>query len=223
MLAADPVPSLVFSSTSAIYGIPETVPITESTPQTPINPYGGSKLTIERMIADYAAAHGLRYALLRYFNACGADPDGETGESHEPETHLIPLALDAAAGKGSLTVFGDDYPTPDGTCIRDYINVTDLTDAHVGALQSLLDGGGSMVLNLGTGRGISNREVLDAIARVTGREVPHNVGERRPGDPAELVADPSLAEQRLGWKARNSDIDTIVETAWRWHQRNEHG
>lgn len=217
------VPALVFSSTAAVYGTPEAVPIPESTPLAPINPYGRSKLTSERMIADYSAAHGLGYALLRYFNACGADPEGETGESHEPETHLIPLALDAAAGKGSLTVFGEDYPTPDGTCIRDYINVTDLADAHVRALKSLLDGGNSIALNLGTGRGISNREVLDAIARVTGREVPHNVGERRSGDPAELVADPSLAEKTLGWKAQSSDIDTIVETAWRWHQRNEHG
>lgn len=211
---------LVFSSTAAVYGTPEVVPIPESAPLMPINPYGRSKLTSERMIDDFAAAHGIRYAVLRYFNACGADADGETGECHEPETHLIPLALDAASGKGELTVFGEDYPTRDGTCVRDYINVTDLAEAHVAALQSLLDGGNSMALNLGTGHGISNREVLDAIARVTGNPVPHTVGERRPGDPAELVADPSLAEKTLGWKARNSDIDTIVETAWRWHRRN---
>ena len=215
------VPALVFSSTAAVYGTPESVPIAEDAPLAPINPYGRSKLTSEQMIADYAAAHGMRYALLRYFNACGADPDGETGESHDPETHLIPLALDAAAGKGRLTVFGDDYPTADGTCIRDYIHVTDLAEAHVAALKSLLDGGESMALNLGTGRGISNREVLDAIARVTGRTVPHDLGERRDGDPAELVADPSQAEKILGWKARSSDIDTIVETAWRWHQRED--
>lgn len=211
---------LVFSSTAAVYGTPEVVPIPEASPLAPINPYGRSKLTSERMIDDFAGAHGIRYAVLRYFNACGADPEGETGECHEPETHLIPLALDAASGKGKLTVFGEDYPTRDGTCIRDYINVTDLAEAHVAALQSLLDGGNSMALNLGTGHGISNREVLDAIARVTGNPVPHTVGERRPGDPAELVADPSLAEKTLGWKARNSDIDTIVETAWRWHRRN---
>ena len=211
---------LVFSSTAAVYGTPDAVPIPEDAPLAPINPYGRSKLTSERMIDDYASAHGIRYALLRYFNACGADPDGETGECHEPETHLIPLALDAASGKGELTVFGEDYPTPDGTCVRDYINVTDLAEAHVAALRSLLDGGASMALNLGTGHGISNREVLDAIARVTGNAVPHKVGERRPGDPAELVADPSLAENTIGWKARSSDIDTIVETAWRWHRRN---
>lgn len=211
---------LVFSSTAAVYGTPEVVPIPESAPLMPINPYGRSKLTSERMIDDFATAHGIRYAVLRYFNACGADADGETGECHEPETHLIPLALDAAGGKGELTVFGEDYPTRDGTCVRDYINVTDLAEAHVAALQSLLDGGNSMALNLGTGHGISNREVLDAIARVTGNPVPHTVGERRPGDPAELVADPSLAEKTLGWRAQNSDIDTIVETAWRWHRRN---
>lgn len=211
---------LVFSSTAAVYGTPEVVPIPESAPLMPINPYGRSKLTSERMIDDFATAHGIRYAVLRYFNACGADADGETGECHEPETHLIPLALDAAGGKGELTVFGEDYPTRDGTCVRDYINVTDLAEAHVAALQSLLDGGNSMALNLGTGYGISNREVLDAIARVTGNPVPHTVGERRPGDPAELVADPSLAEKTLGWRAQNSDIDTIVETAWRWHRRN---
>lgn len=211
---------LVFSSTAAVYGTPDAVPIPEDASLAPINPYGRSKLTSERMIDDYASAHGIRYALLRYFNACGADPEGETGECHEPETHLIPLALDAASGKGELTVFGEDYPTRDGTCVRDYINVTDLAEAHVAALQSLLDGGESMALNLGTGHGISNREVLDAIARVTGNPVPHTVGERRPGDPPELVADPSLAEKTLGWKARNSDVDTIVETAWRWHRRN---
>ena len=211
---------LVFSSTAAVYGTPRAVPIPEDAPLVPINPYGRSKLTSERMIDDFAAAHGIRYAVLRYFNACGADPDGETGECHEPETHLIPLALDAASGKGELTVFGEDYPTPDGTCVRDYINVTDLAEAHVVALKHLLDGGPSIALNLGTGRGISNREVLEAIARVTGREVAHTIGERRPGDPAELVADPSLAESTLGWKARSSDIDSIVETAWRWHRRN---
>ena len=217
------VPALVFSSTAAVYGTPEAVPIPEDAPLAPINPYGRSKLASERMIADYADAHGLRFALLRYFNACGADPDGETGESHEPETHLIPLALDAGAGQGQLTLFGEDYPTPDGTCIRDYIHVADLADAHVAALKALLEGGESMALNLGTGRGISNHEVLEAIARVTGREVPHSVGQRRDGDPAELVADPSLAKERLSWSARRSDIDTIVETAWRWHQRDVRG
>ena len=161
--------------------------------------------------------------MLRYFNACGADPDGEIGECHDPETHLIPLALDAADGGSELTLFGDDYPTPDGTCIRDYIHVTDLAEAHVAALGALLEGGGTSALNLGTGLGVSNREVLDAIGRVTGRPVPHRIGPRRPGDPPVLVADPSLAKHELGWTARLSDLDTIVETAWRWHQRNEHG
>jgi len=215
--------TMVFSSSCATYGVPADLPIREDCPQQPINPYGQTKLVNEKMIAEFGAAHGLRCVSLRYFNACGADPDGGIGEDHDPETHLIPLALDAAAGKGELTLFGDDYPTPDGTCIRDYIHVTDLAEAHVMALSALRDGSESMALNLGTGVGISNREIIDGIERVTGRAVPHRVGPRRPGDPPVLVADPSLASEKLGWKAKVSDLDTIVETAWRWHQRNSHG
>jgi UDP-arabinose 4-epimerase len=214
---------MVFSSSCATYGIPEEMPIRESAAQRPINPYGTSKLMSEQMIADFGSAHGLRSALLRYFNASGADPEGETGEDHDPETHLIPLALDAAAGKGQLTVFGEDYPTPDGTCVRDYIHVTDLAEAHVAALDYLVGGGSPTALNLGTGKGVSIREVIAAVEQVTGRPVPHSVGERRPGDPPVLVADPARARETLGWTPRVSDIDSIVSTAWRWHQRGVNG
>ena len=224
-MVAHGVDRLVFSSTAATYGLPQRVPITEDEPNLPINPYGRSKLMVERMLFDFAAAHGLKSAIMRYFNAAGASPDGEIGEAHDPETHLIPLALDAAAGKGpALTVFGEDYPTPDGTCIRDYIHVGDLADAHVLALDWLGDGdgdadaGAARVFNLGVGFGVSVREILDAIARVTGRAVPHIIGQRRPGDPPVLIADPSRARRELGWKPRSSDIDTIVATAWRWQQ-----
>lgn len=211
---------LVFSSTCATYGEPQAVPITEDEPQTPINPYGMSKLMVEQMLADFARAHGLRSTPLRYFNAAGASPDGEIGEAHDPETHLIPLALAAAAGQGpELTVFGDDYPTPDGTCIRDYIHVSDLADAHVRALHYLEEGGPSRAFNLGTGAGVSVREILDSVERVTGRAVPCRTGPRRPGDPPVLVADASRAKRDLGWQPRLSDIDTIIATAWKWHQR----
>jgi UDP-arabinose 4-epimerase len=215
--------TLVFSSSCATYGVPSELPIREDCPQQPINPYGQTKLVNERMIADFGRAHGLRAISLRYFNACGADPDGEIGEDHDPETHLVPLALDAAAGKGELTLFGDDYPTPDGTCVRDYIHVTDLAEAHVAALKVLRDGAESTAVNLGTGIGISNREIIDGIERVTGRKVPYRVGPRRAGDPPVLVADPSRAREKLGWTASVSDLDTIIETAWRWHQRDRHG
>ena len=214
------IPALIFSSSCATYGIPEVVPIRESEKQSPINPYGQSKLMSERIIADFGAAHGIRSGSLRYFNAAGADADGDIGECHDPETHLIPLALDAAAGKGELTLYGDDYPTPDGTCIRDYIHVTDLAEAHVAALGRLLGGAESMALNLGTGEGASVREILDTVERVTGRPVPHQIGPRRPGDPPTLVADPSRARETLGWRARTSDLETIVKTAWNWHQRS---
>ncbi len=217
------VDKLVFSSSCATYGVPSELPIREDMPQEPINPYGQTKLVSERMIGDFGRAYGLRAVMLRYFNACGADPDGEIGECHDPETHLIPLALDAASGNGALTLFGDDYPTPDGTCIRDYVHVTDLAEAHVAALGALLDGGETSALNLGTGTGVSNREVLEAIGRVTGRPVSHRIGPRRPGDPPVLVADPALAKEKLGWTARLSDLDTIVETAWQWHQRDLNG
>ncbi|MES2001549.1 MAG: UDP-glucose 4-epimerase GalE [Pseudomonadota bacterium] len=210
---------LIFSSSCATYGVPDRVSMNEDTPQTPINPYGQSKLMGERMIGDFGRAHGLNATMLRYFNAAGADADGDIGECHEPETHLIPLALDAAAGRGELVVNGDDYPTPDGTCLRDYIHVTDLADAHVMALERLLEGGEPSALNLGTGQGVSIRQVISAIEHVTGKSVPHRIGPRREGDPPALVADPSRAREILGWKARTSDIGSIVETAWRWHQR----
>jgi UDP-arabinose 4-epimerase len=219
-MVAHGVDKMVFSSTCATYGEPQSVPITEDEPQQPINPYGKSKWMVEQILADFEAAHDLRSTMLRYFNAAGASPDGEIGETHEPETHLIPLALDAAAGKGpKLTVFGTDYPTPDGTCIRDYIPVSDLADAHVLALKYLEDGGATRAFNLGTGSGASVREILDAVERVTGRRVPHSIGPRRPGDPPVLVADPSRACAELGWQPQMSDLDWIVETAWTWHRR----
>lgn len=212
---------LVFSSTAAVYGTPLTVPIAEDAAKQPINPYGQSKLAAEQMIADFSAAHGIAAAVLRYFNAAGADRDGQIGECHDPETHLIPLAMRAATGEGPpLTVFGDDYPTPDGTCVRDYIHVTDLADAHVRALDRLSDRTGVEAYNLGTGRGESIRAVLEAVEGVAGRPVPHSIGARRPGDPAELVSDPAKALEQLGWTPRSSELETIVGTAWAWHCRN---
>jgi UDP-arabinose 4-epimerase len=211
---------LVFSSTAATYGTPERVPIPEDAAKAPINPYGHSKAVAEQMISDFAAAHGLRAAALRYFNAAGADADGEIGECHDPETHLIPLAMQAVTGNTPpLTIFGDDYATPDGTCIRDYVHVSDLADAHVLALQRLGQRDGVDAFNLGTGRGASIREVLSAVERVAGRAVPHSVGARRPGDPAVLVSDPAKARSELGWVPASSDLDTIVSTAWAWHAR----
>lgn len=208
------VDKVVFSSSCATYGIPDSLPITESAPQRPINPYGRTKLIVEQVLADYANAYGSRYAALRYFNAAGADPDGELGERHDPETHLIPLAILAAAGRReALEVFGDDYDTPDGTCIRDYVHVTDLARAHVLALRHLLDGGDSLAVNLGSGNGTSIREVIAAVERVTGRKVPHTIRPRRPGDPPALYADPQLAREKLGFATELSDIDTIVQTA----------
>lgn len=205
---------LVFSSSCATYGIPDQLPIRESVRQLPINPYGWTKLMGERIILDHAAAFGFRHALLRYFNAAGADPEGELSERHDPETRLIPLALMSAAGtRPALKVYGTDYATPDGTCIRDYIHVADLGDAHVKALGHLLDAGASLAVNLGTGQGRSIREVCAAIARVTGRIVPVEDALRREGDPPELVADPSEARCLLGFTARRSDLDTIVRDA----------
>lgn len=212
---------LVFSSTAATYGTPDQVPIPTGASTVPINPYGRSKLAAEWMIEDFATAHGLRSARLRYFNAAGADPDGEIGESHDPETHLIPLALDATTGNGPpLTLFGDDYPTPDGTCIRDYIHVTDLAEAHVLALEHLDRSDGAHIFNLGTGQGASVRDVLQAIERVTGRAVPHSIGPRRAGDPAVLVSDPGRTRDELGWNPALSDLETIVSTACAWHQKS---
>jgi UDP-glucose 4-epimerase len=209
--------AFVLSSTAAVYGHPPSQPIPESAPVAPINPYGATKAAVERVLAAVEVAHGMRFAALRYFNASGADPAGGIGECHEPETHLIPLALEAAAGlRPKLQLFGADYPTPDGTCIRDYVHVTDLADAHVRAVEGLLADGPGGIYNLGTGRGLSIREVLASVERVVGLRVPVVEAARRPGDPPELVADASRFRRDLGWEPRLSDLDTIVETAWRW-------
>ena len=212
--------TIVFSSSAATYGTPERVPMPEDHPQRPINPYGETKLAVERALRWYQEAYGLRWAALRYFNAAGADPDGEIGEAHDPEFHLIPLVLEAGLGKRPpVKVFGTDYPTPDGTAIRDYVHVTDLADAHVLALKHLLDGAPSIAANLGTGRGYSVREVLDAAGTALERPVPFENAPRRAGDPPELVADPSLAMETLGWWPKLSDLPTILETAVGWHRR----
>jgi UDP-arabinose 4-epimerase len=209
---------LVFSSTCATYGVPQNVPIDEDHPQHPVNPYGESKLFVERMLGWFGAAHGLRHAALRYFNAAGADADGDTGEDHDPETHLIPLAIDAALGtRPPVAIFGTDYPTPDGTAVRDYIHVTDLAAAHVEALRRLQAGAANMRLNLGTGRGHSVRDVIRAIEEVGGRPIPVTEASRRPGDPAMLVAASGRAATSLGWTPRHSDLRNIIATAWRWH------
>jgi UDP-glucose-4-epimerase GalE len=209
---------IIFSSTCAVYGVPAKVPIAEDIPREPVNPYGVSKLFFEQALEAYDRAYGFRYASLRYFNAAGADESGEIGELHDPETHLIPLALSAAAGQGpELQVFGSDYPTPDGTCVRDYIHVSDLADAHVKALDHLSAGKPSFAANVGTGHGHSVQEVITTIKEVTGNPVPHKIGPRRPGDPPALVADPRKAQELLQWKASRSLRD-IVATAWSWMQ-----
>ncbi|MBI2823483.1 MAG: UDP-glucose 4-epimerase GalE [Planctomycetia bacterium] len=214
---------MVFSSTTATYGVPERMPITEDTPQRPINPYGFSKMVVEQALADYAKAYGFAYAALRYFNAAGASPEGDLGEDHTPESHLIPIVLQVALGqRDAITIFGDDFPTPDGTCVRDYIHVDDLGTAHVAALARLKPGEG-LKLNLGTGRGTSVREVIDACRRVTGRKIPEKIGPRRPGDPPELVADSSRARKLLDWQPRYPELDQIVATAWRWHSAHPKG
>jgi len=215
---------MVFSSTCATYGEPERVPMVETLPQQPINPYGWSKLFVERVLRDYAAANrDFGFVALRYFNVAGSAADGSLGEDHRPETHLIPLVLQAAAGRrDKLTVFGTDYPTPDGTCIRDYIHVEDLCAAHIVAMQALQDGD-ARFYNLGIGRGYSVNEVIRSAGRVTGRKVPVQYGPRRPGDPAQLFADPSKIRQELGWSARYTEIDEIVATAWRWIEKHPQG
>jgi UDP-glucose 4-epimerase len=214
---------IVFSSTCATYGVPDVVPITEAEKQAPINPYGFTKLAIEHALADYARAYGLGYAALRYFNAAGAAEDGSIGEDHDPESHLIPLVLDVALGKrDEATVFGDDYPTPDGTCIRDYIHVDDLATAHLAALERLKPGS-ELKLNLGTGAGASVMQVIEACRRATGHPIPAKIVGRRAGDPPALVADASLARKTLGWTPRHVGIEPIVESAWRWHQSHPNG
>lgn len=209
---------VVFSSTCATYGVPMQVPIPEDHPQFPINPYGETKLTVERMLADFDRAYGTRSVSLRYFNAAGADPDVEVGEAHDPETHLIPLVLDAAIGRRPhITVYGSDYETPDGTCIRDYIHVSDLAQAHCLALEYLAGGARSAAFNLGCGTGYSVKEVIDAAVKMTERIIPQKTGPRRPGDPPRLVGSSDKAKAVLGWAPKRSDIETIISDAWRWH------
>ncbi len=219
LLCESGAPPLVFSSTCATYGVPQQVPIPEDHPQAPINPYGATKLMIERMLQDLAPARGLRSVALRYFNAAGADPEAEIGELHDPEPHLIPNVLAAALGRlAEVTIHGEDYDTPDGTCIRDYIHVMDLADAHIKALEYLLAGGAPLALNLGSGEGASVREVIAAAEQVTGRNIPVAVGARRPGDPDRLVAAPARAGEVLGWRTERSDLPTLIADAWRWHE-----
>lgn len=212
----------VFSSTCATYGQPDVMPITEDMPQRPINPYGASKLMVERILEDYETAYGLHSVCLRYFNAAGDDPDTEIGEMHDPETHIIPLVLDAAIGKRqNIHVFGTDYDTPDGSCVRDYIHVLDLADAHIRALDYMKKEKNSNRFNLGTSNGISVLEMIEAAKKVTGREIEVVYDERRAGDPAELVGSNVKAKEILGWEPRYSDIETILEHAWAWHQKME--
>jgi UDP-glucose-4-epimerase GalE len=212
--------TIVFSSSCATYGIPDSLPIREEQLQHPVNPYGESKLFVERAIHWYGERYGLQWTALRYFNVAGADPEGELGEEHSPETHLIPLVIEAALGRREhIEILGTDYPTPDGSAVRDYIHVADLATAHVAALQHLLEGGDSTALNLATGHGYSVREVVRAVEQVSGREVPVRCAQRREGDPPRLVADPHRAEQILGWCAEHSGLQEIVETAWRWYTR----
>ena len=215
---------LVFSSTCATYGTPLCLPIDEDHPQAPISPYGESKLFVERVLRSYARAYDLRWVALRYFNAAGADPEGEIGEVHDPETHLIPLAIDAAVGRNSdLSIYGHDYETPDGTAIRDFIHVADLASGHVQALKYLLAGGPSLAVNLGTGSGHSVDEVVTMIEATSRLRVPVCYAERRDGDPPALVADSRRAQSMLGWRPRYPDLRTIVETAWQWHTKDERG
>lgn len=211
---------IIYSSTAAIFGEPQYTPIDEGHPQQPINPYGRTKLMGEQLLADYRKAYDMKSVCLRYFNAAGADPQGQLGERHDPETHLIPLVLQAAVGKRQyVSVFGRDYDTPDGTCIRDYIHIQDLCSAHWLAVQSLMDGADSQAYNLGNGNGFSVQEVIDTAERVTGRKIPVVDACRRDGDPARLVADSRLAREKLGWQPRYADLATIIEHAWRWETR----
>ena len=221
VMKATGVQHIVFSSSAATYGNPEKVPIPEEHPTRPVNPYGESKLCMERAIRWYGVAYGLRGVALRYFNAAGADLSGELGEEHDPETHLIPLVIKAALGqRPDVEIYGTDYPTRDGTAIRDYIHIVDLAEAHVRALEYLVTGGESTELNLGTGQGHSVREVVQGVGKLCGGRVPAKDAPRRAGDPAVLVADPTKAKQLLGWYPKYSDLDTIIQTAWKWHSSN---
>ncbi len=220
-MRAHGVARFIFSSTAATFGEPQYSPIDERHPQQPINPYGRTKLMVEQVLADYEKAYGLSSVCLRYFNAAGADPEGQLGERHEPETHLIPLVLQAASGRRPhIGVFGRDYDTPDGTCVRDYIHIQDLCSAHWLALQSLVDGASSQAYNLGNGQGFSVQEVIDTAQQVTGRPIAVVNGPRRAGDPARLIADSRLVREKLGWQPRYAKLSTIVEHAWRWEMRH---
>jgi len=222
MVAAD-VKNFVFSSTCASYGVPQTIPIPEDHPQNPINPYGATKLMVERILQDYGPAYGLNSIIFRYFNAAGADPGGQLGEDHNPETHLIPLTLQAALGlRDHIAIFGTDYPTEDGTCVRDYIHVCDLADAHILGVEQLLNGGKSDIFNLGNGKGFSVKEVIESARRVTGKEIKAVEQERRAGDPPALIGSAEKARTKLGWNPQYADIDTIMTHAWHWHQKRHH-
>jgi len=210
----------IFSSTAAVYGEPESVPISETHPCAPTNPYGAGKLAVERLISDCDAAYGLKYMSLRYFNAAGADASAAIGERHKRETHLIPLVLQTALGRRQqIDIFGTDYDTPDGTCLRDYVHVTDLATAHLLALSALLDGSGSQIFNLGNSKGYSVREVIDLSRKITGHSIPVKETARRAGDPAVLVADSEKIRRELGWRPQYEDLENIIESAWRWHQK----
>ena len=212
----------IFSSTAAVYGEPERTPITEQHPCAPTNPYGNTKLTVERLLHDVSHASGLSYSILRYFNAAGADAEAAIGERHQPETHLIPLVLQVATGeRESINIFGDDYPTPDGTCLRDYIHVSDLTQAHLLALEALLSGGGNSTYNLGNSTGYSVKQIIDSARQITAHPIPAITAERREGDPAILIADSSRIRAELGWQPRYENIGDIIRSAWVWHQREE--
>ncbi len=223
MVEAD-VKKFVFSSTAAVFGNPEYSPIDEAHPKHPINPYGHSKLMVEQILQDFDRAYGLKSVCLRYFNAAGADPEGLLGERHEPETHLIPLVLQAASGRrDAISVFGQDYETHDGTCVRDYIHIVDLAEAHLKAVDYLNAGNPSRAFNLGNGNGFSVKEIIQAAEEVTGKKIPVKFSERREGDPATLVADASAAKEILGWKPQCSDVKTIIEHAWAWEQKHPWG
>jgi UDP-glucose 4-epimerase len=216
--------AMIFSSSAAVYGEPSHTPITEDMPQRPTNPYGRTKLTFEGLLESYREAYGMVYTALRYFNAAGAHPSGEIGEDHTPESHIIPVVLGVAMGQtASVTIHGQDYPTPDGSCVRDYIHVDDLADAHLRALERLMSGGSSGAYNLGNGTGFSVQQVLDVCRAVTGHAIPAMIGPRRPGDPATLVASAARAHADLGWLPQHQDLADIVETAWRWHQGHPTG
>ncbi len=212
---------VVFSSSCAVYGIQTEMPLNEDASKEPVSVYAETKLFLEKVLKAYDSAYGLKYAALRYFNASGADVEGEIGENHTPESHLIPLAIYSARGGAPLKIFGDDYPTPDGTAVRDYIHVTDLADGHLRALRYLIDGGSSVALNLGTGTGYSVRQVIDTVERISGKKVPAEMGPRREGDAPELVCDPRRVRETLGWVPTHSSLDEIVTTAWRWHSEHQ--